>query len=308
MRTAAAPQPARPAEHRIRGILLRCGAMMSFAIMAGAIKLGAERGVSTIELIFYRNALAIPVVIGWVLLGPGLASLMTKRPGAHASRAAIGLVSMVFNFQAITMLPLAEATTIGFAAPLFATLLSALVLSEKVGPRRWIAVLLGFLGVLIVMQPGSTQLPLDGVAVALLGALGVATVVITLRRIGATESATATVFWFTVASSLVTLVPALIIGHWPTRDLWPILLVMGVAGGGMQIMMTASLRYAPIAVLAPFDYFQLLWAVLIGWLLWSAMPAPATLAGGSLIVASGLYTAWREHRRHRAITAIPPTA
>lgn len=300
--------PQAPAEHRLRGIALRCGAVLCFAIMAGALKLAAERGASTIELIFHRNFFSFPVILAWLLVGPGLSAIRTQRPGAHASRAAIGLVSMVLSFQALSMLPLAEATTIGFAAPLFATILSALLLAERVGWHRWLAVAVGLIGVTIVMQPGSTQLPADGLVVALVAALGVAAVVVTLRQIGATESATATVFWFNIASLVATGIPMALLGHWPGPGLWPILAVMGLCGGVAQILMTASLRFAPIAVLAPFDYFQLLWATLVGWLLWSAEPAPATLAGGALIIASGLYTAWREHRRHRAISALPPTA
>lgn len=305
MRTNLPRPPQAPAEHRMRGIALRCGAVMSFAIMMGTVKLAAEHGASTVELIFHRNLFSLPIILCWILAGPGLGALRTQRPGAHLSRAAIGLVSMVLNFQALIMLPLAEAATIGFAAPLFATILSALILSEKVGRHRWLAVVVGLAGVGIVMQPGGAHLPPAGLVVALLAALGVASVVVTLRQIGATEPAVTTVFWFNIASLIATGLPMIFLGHWPSADAWPILILMGLSGGAGQIMMTASLRYAPIAVLAPFDYFQLLWAILIGWLLWSAQPSPTTLAGGALIIGSGLYTALREHRRHRAISALP---
>jgi drug/metabolite transporter (DMT)-like permease len=297
-------------DHRLRGIGYRMGAVLCFAIMAGALKLAADRGVSTIELIFYRNLFSAPVILLWLAFGPGFGAVRTKRPGAHLTRAGIGLVSMVFNFQALVMLPLAEATTIGFAAPLFATILSALLLSEPVGRHRWAAVAIGFAGVIVVMQPGSASLPPDGLAVAILAALGVSAVVITIRQIGATEHPATTVFWFNTISLAVLAVPMPFVATAHPPEVWVILAVMGITGGLMQILMTSSLSYAPVSVLAPFDYFQLLWATIIGWLLWSRSPSPATLAGGLLIAASGIYTGYREHRLHRrelAALSTPPT-
>ena len=294
-------------DHRLRGIAYRFGAVFCFAIMAGGVKLAADRGVSTTELIFYRNLFSLPVILLWLALGPGFGAIRTKRPGAHLSRAGVGLVSMFLNFQALVMLPLAEATTIGFAAPLFATILSTLVLSERIGPHRWAAVALGFAGVIVVMQPGQSALPLDGLAVAIIAAFGVASVVITVRQIGATEQAATTVFWFNIASLAVVSLPMPWLAHTHSPAVFGILLVMGVAGGIAQILMTSSLRHAPVAVLAPFDYFQLLWATAIGWLLWSRAPSPATLAGGVLIAASGIYTGYREHHLHRRAIATMST-
>ena len=300
-------------ERRLLGIALRMGAVLCFAIMAGALKLAAEAGVSTLELIFYRNLFSAPLILAWLALGPGFGKLRTKRPGAHLTRAAIGLISMMLNFQAIVMLPLAEATTIGFAAPLFATMLSAVILGERVGRHRWIAAAIGFLGVILVMRPGGAlpggSLPADGLAVAVLAAIGVASVVITLRQIGATEHPATTVFWFNIASLAVVSLPMPFIAQPIPAGLWPILVLMGMIGGLAQILMTSSLSQAPVAVLAPFDYFQLLWASIIAWLLWSRGPSLATLAGGALIAGSGIYTAYREHRLHRrelAAMSTPP--
>lgn len=283
----------------MRGIVHRSGAVLGFAIMAGGIKLAADRGVSTVELLFYRNLFSVPLILLWLAVGTGFAAIRTKRPGAHFIRAVIGLVSMFLNFQALVMLPLAEATTIGFAAPLFATMLSALLLKERVGRHRWSAVAIGLLGVVIVMQPGTAALPYDGLLVALLAALGVSAVVITLRQIGATEHAATTVFWFNIASLAVAGLPMPLVAKAHPAEVWVILAVMGVAGGVAQILITSSLRHASVAVLAPFDYLQLLWATIIGWLLWSQSPSSSTLAGGLLIAASGIYTAYREHRLHR---------
>jgi drug/metabolite transporter (DMT)-like permease len=279
--------------------------------MAGAAKLAAERGVSTLELIFYRNLFSMPVILLWVACGPGFAIIRTKRPLAHLSRAGIGLISMFLNFQALVMLPLAEATTIGFAAPLFATILSVVLLGEAVGRHRWAAVAVGFIGVVIVMQPGTSSLPPDGLLVAIFSALGVAAVVITIRQIGTTEHPATIVFWFNVASLAVVSIPMPVVAQAHDPEVWGVLAIMGILGGTAQIAMTSSLRHAPVAVLAPFDYLQLLWASAIGWLLWSKSPSLATLAGGILIAASGIYTGYREHRLHRrelAAVSTPPTA
>lgn len=297
------PSSTRPAERRLLGIGLRLAAMSCFAITAAAIKLGVELGGGTVELIFYRNFLAMPVILIWLMLGPGLGSIRTTRPKAHAVRASLGLVSMTLVFQSFIMLPLAEATTISFSAPLFATIFSALILSERVGAHRWAAVVLGLAGVLIVMQPGGNAVSGTGLAVALASAITVASVTITIRQLGATETVGATVFWFTAAGTVALglLMPFFAKAHTP--EAWAVIVVLGVMGGLAQILMTASLRYAPVAVVAPFDYCQLIWAIGLGWLLWSTIPSPTTLIGAAVIVASGLYTVYRERRAHQTIAA-----
>lgn len=297
----------RPAERRLAGIALRVTAISFFAVMAAAIKLAADRGVSLVELIFARNLFALPVVAGWVTIGPGWGAVRTHRPMAHLTRAGIGLCSMMLTFLALTLLPLADATTIGFSSPLFATLLSAMVLGEAVGRHRWLAVAAGFAGVALAMQPGGTPLPAIGLAVALLSAFANGVVNVTLRQIGMTEGVAATVFWFNVACLLASglAVTAFARPHdWQT---WALLVGTGLAGGVAQICNTGSLRLAPVSVVAPFDYLQLVWAVAIGWALWRTTPSPAMLAGGTLIVASGLYTLWREQRLRRVrLPATPP--
>lgn len=294
---------ARPDQAPLTGMALRSCAVVCFAAMGAGIKLATLHGVGLAELIFWRNVFSFPVILGWVLLGPGLASLRTPRIRAHATRSVVGLFSMFLNFYAITLLPLAEATTIGFSTPLFATALSPLLLREAVGRDRWLAVGVGFAGVLIVLQPGGHAIPVRSLAAGIVAAAGVAFVHVTLRQIGATERATTTVFWFNAASLVATaaLMPFVMRAHdgWA----WPWLALVGVAGGAAQILMTASLRFATVPTLAPFDYGQLVWATLLGWLLFASVPLPATLLGGALIAASGIVIALRERRRHvRAAT------
>lgn len=292
-------QPAssfRPAENRALGIGLRIGAATCFAFMAAMIKLGYETGVSMPELVFYRFALGAPPLLIWIAWSGNLGAWRTSRPLAHATRAAIGLTAMVLAFSALYYLPLAEATTIGFAAPLFAVALSALVLKEKVGRHRWSAVAAGFAGVLIVMRPAGENLPLAGLVLAVAAAFAVGCVTIAIRQIGRTEGTQTTVFWFTAISILLagSLMPFYAQAH--DGRTWAILAGLGFFGGIAQLLLTASLRFAPIPVIAPFDYSQLLWAVLLGWAIWETQPPPSTWAGAAVIIASGLYTLYREQQ------------
>ncbi len=275
--------------------------------MAALIKLGYEAGAHTVELVFYRFAFGLPPLLAWILWSGSFDAWQTERPGAHLSRAALGLTTMTLAFSALGYLPLAEATTISFAAPLFAVMLSALVLGEAVGVHRWSAVAAGLLGVLIVMQPGGQDLPLTGLVIAVLAALGIACVNITIRQIGKTDTPQTTVLWFTVTSMIVVGILMPVYGQAHDGWTWAILAGVGTFGGIGQLFLTASLRFAPVPVIAPFDYTQLLWAVLLGWLLWGTQAPGTTWAGAAVIVASGLYTVYREQKlgRDRARGAAP---
>lgn len=289
----------RPAQSRVLGIALRIGATTCFAFMAAAIKLGYEAGVSTPELAFYRFAFGLPPLLAWIWWSGHPGAWRTERPMAHVWRAIVGLATMVTAFSALAYLPLAESTTIGFAAPLFAVMLSALVLKEKVGAHRWSAVVIGFLGVLLVMRPEGRELPAIGLALAVAAAFGVGVVTITIRQIGRTEHPQTTVLWFSLLSmaALGLFLPFYARLHAPAT--WLILIALGTFGGFGQIFLTASLRYAPVSVVVPFDYTQLLWAVLLGWALFANQPPATTWAGAAAIIASGLYTLYREHKLGR---------
>jgi drug/metabolite transporter (DMT)-like permease len=298
----------RPDQDRLLGIALRIAATTCFAFMAAAIKLGYQAGVSTPELAFYRFAFGLPPLLLWIGWSRNRDAWRTKRPLAHVGRAVIGLGTMLLAFSSLAYLPLAESTTIGFAAPLFAIALSALVLKEKVGRHRWSAVVLGFVGVLVVMRPGGTHVPGIGLLLAVLAAFGVGVVTITIRQIGRTEGTQTTVLWFSLLSMLAlsTLLPFYARVH--DIGTWTILAALGVFGGFGQIFLTSSLRFAPVSVVVPFDYTQLLWAVLLGYLLFADHPPTTTWAGAAVIVASGLYTVHRERKLGRDHKAGVPLA
>jgi len=289
-------------ERRLYAIVLRLTAISCLACMSALVKLAGQRGVDLLEAMFYRQLFALPLLVAVIALGPDLSSIRTQRFGAHVSRTALGLAGMSMTFGAVLLLPLAEATTIGFTVPIFATILSVLILRETAGIHRWGAVIAGFVGVLIVIRPGGSDLPLFGASVALGSALAISIISIMLRQIGRTETALTTVFWFSVLSVPPLALALPVVGRVHDPVTWALLAAMGTLGGLGQVALTGSLRWAPVSVVVPFDYVSLLWATIFGWLLFGMLPAASTWYGAPLIIASGLYIVWREHRLHRETT------
>jgi drug/metabolite transporter (DMT)-like permease len=292
-----------PAEQRpLAGIALRLLTALLLAVMFALVKLASTRGVSVVESLFYRQCGSALCATGLVAAGPGFDTLRTRRVWAHVGRMALGLAAMALNFMAFILLPLAEATTIGFSVPIFSVVLAALLLGEPTGKWRWGAVAAGFAGVLLIVQPGSGGVPLLGASVALVAALLTASVTIVIRRLGATERAATTVFWFAV-SSLVPL--GILMLHFAGAHdgvTWLILGGLALAGGLAQLTLTGALRLAPVALVMPMDYTSLLWAVLLGASIFGELPSPWTWVGAPIIIASGLVIVWREHRLRRRAT------
>lgn len=283
-------------ERRSYALALRLLAISAFAVMGALVKLLSDRGVSLPEVVFWRQAMALPIIMLVLWYGPGLGSVRTSRFGAHAKRTVIGLTCIGMSFGSIVTLPLAESTTLGFAVPIFATLLGLIVFQEKVGARRMAAVLMGFVGVLIVAQPSTTQLDPVGTAYGLTAALLIALVSFHIRDLGRTEAPTTTVFWFTMLSTLIMV--GFLPFFWQSHDIttWLMMLAMGSLGGAAQFGMVTSLRYAPVSVVVGMDYIALIWAAFFGWLIWNQIPTLTTWLGAAVIIASGLYIALREHK------------
>ena len=281
---------------------LRLLAMLCVVAMGLLGKLAQARGAALGEILFFRQAASIPLTAALAAAGPGLAGFRTKRLPAHAGRAAVGLLGMVMLFTSLDLLPLAEATTLQFTVPIFATILGALLLGEPTGWHRWVAVLTGFAGVLIVAQPGGGHFPLWGTLAGLAYGLITSVVSILLRSIGRTEAPLTTVFWFATLS-MVVLVPWYLLDYrahpWPV---WAMLIGLGVLGTFGQLGLTGSLKLAPVSVVVPMDYSSLIWATLLGFLVFGTTPGISTLIGAPVIVGSGLYIVWREHVRPRAET------
>jgi drug/metabolite transporter (DMT)-like permease len=289
-----------PTEQRpLAGIALRLLTALLLAIMFALVKLVSTRGVNVVESLFYRQCGSAIAASVFVALGPGFQSLRTKRVGAHVGRMALGVIAMALNFLAFILLPLAEATAIGFSVPIFSVVLAALALGEPTGRWRWGAVAARVNGVLFVVQPGGGEVPMLGASVALAAALLTASVTIVIRRLGKTERAATTVFWFAVSSlvPLGLLMPFFAGAHDGTS--WAILAGMALAGGLAQLALTGALRLAPVALIMPMDYTSLLWALILGSWLFGEVPTPWIWVGAPIIIASGLVIVWREHRLHR---------
>ena len=298
MRTVNADRP-------LFAIGLRLLAMIMLATSYALGKVLAERGTNIVEILFYRQAFALPLAAGWAYATVGMA-LSPKAPmRTHVTRTMLGLIGMVLNYGAVSLLPLAEATSIGFTMPIFATVLSALVLREPTGMHRWTAVLVGFVGVIVMAHPESTNLASSGFLVAISGAFVTALVALVLRDLAKAEQPVVIVFWFASLSVL----PLSILMVWFAQPHgavdWLLLLTLGISGGAAQLLMTAALRWGPISIVIPMDYSQMIWATAAGWFIWSSWPAPATWFGAILIAASGLYIAWRENVRH-SVPAVSP--
>ena len=279
---------------------LRLMAMLMLSIMFACVKWASDRGVHIVETLFYRQLFSLPVVMASLAIGPGFAALRTSRIGAHASRSLVGTIGMVLNFGAVILLPLAEAMSIGFTVPIFATILSTIFLGERPGIHRWLAVLTGFAGVMLIIGPASGgALPSSGILVAISAAVATACVSLLLRQLGRTESPTTTVFYFAALSLPPLGIAMLFVGQSHDPLTWLIIVAMGTFGGVAQILMTSALRWGPVSLVLPMDYSTLLWSTILGWLLWNSWPGRWTWLGAVVIAASSLYIAWREHVRRR---------
>lgn len=268
--------------------------MALMALLAAVVKFCAERGVPVLEIIFFRNAFAFIPVLLYIWKTTGFGVLRTRRPGAHLVRSGVGLTGMVCGFTAVSLLPLTQSTAISFSAPLFMVALSALILKEPVGLHRWMAVAVGFIGVLIMVHPDPRQFVGVGVLFAIAAAVGSAGAMIAIREISRTEPGPTIVFYFTLAGAVLGLVSLPFGWVLPSPGTLALLVGAGLIGGTGQLLLTEAIRRAPVAVVAPFDYTQLVWAGMIGFLIWGETPAVLTLVGAIVVAASSSYVLWRE--------------
>ncbi|MDX2103133.1 MAG: DMT family transporter [Alphaproteobacteria bacterium] len=270
------------------GIVAMLAASFAFSWMSVAGKWLAD-DYPVGEIVFFRSLFALLPLAIVIHRAGGFTTLKTHRLGGHLRRGSLGIVAMGGHFVALGMMPLAELTTINFTGPLFIVALSALVLREVVGTARWTAVIVGFLGVLIVARPGLDSGFVGlGAGIALVGSLAYAFAIITTRQLARTERDSTIVFYnltsCTVAFGL-TLPFAWVTPSWP--DLL-IFIGMGVAGGLGQYWMTRAYHIGPTALVAPFSYASLLWAVLNGIVVFADWPDVTTLVGAGVVVLSGV--------------------
>lgn len=257
-----------------------------------AMQVAALRGLSALPLVL--------VYVAWLGAGPGL---FRVRWGLHALRGVLMVVMLATFAWGLRSLPLAEAYTIFFIAPLLITLLSIPVLKERVAPAHWAAIALGMGGVLVALRPTGEHLLSLGALAVLVSALCYAAAAIAGRLLTRSDSSASLVFWSTLALSVGAGLLAL--PNWlPIRggDA-PLILGLAVTGFFGQVAITEAFRHGQASVVAPFEYTALAWGVGLDWLLWQTWPQAHTLVGGAIIVASGLYLIRREKVKE---AAVPP--
>lgn len=292
-------QSAPPRQRPLYALGLRLMAAVVLSTLFMLVKFTAESGVRFPEILFWRQLPTIVLVLGWLAARGQLQRLGTKRLPVHARRALLGLTGMFFTFGAPLLMPLAESTALGFTTPVFAVILAVLLLRERVGPVRWLAVALGFAGVVIIAQPGQAALSPFAAFVGLGAGFMVALISIQVRDLSRTEESLSIVFWFAAISTplLLLALPFFYTPHSAWQ--WFLLLSGGLLGLVGQLLLTAALRYGQVASVVVMDYSSLVWATLYGWLLWDDVPSAATWLGAPVIIAAGAVIAWREHLLYR---------
>jgi drug/metabolite transporter (DMT)-like permease len=282
------------------GFIFTCNGVM--------IRLMSEQ-VESVQTAFFRAFFSILMLLPLILNGR-VKPWHSTRIAGHFWRTFMGTTSMVLGFYAVSMLPLADATALGFSQPLFSVCVAALIVGEKVRWRRWSATIVGFIGVLVMVRPGAGSLQ-PGALVALTNALTVALSILLVKRLSDSETPLMILTQFAIWSTLLLVVPAVWVWRWP--DAWGWLLAIGVSASATigQYFWVQAFKAGEMSAVAPFEYLRLPFAVFMGWLIWGQMPEIWTYVGAAIVIASALYIAQREaqlarERRRAALNAAPP--
>tara|TARA_R110002073_G_scaffold22414_1_gene77374 strand:- start:4382 stop:5299 length:918 start_codon:yes stop_codon:yes gene_type:complete len=286
----------------LRGILLKLGSVMTFVVMASLVKYLSD-DFPPGQIVFFRSVFALPVILVWLALRHELRTgFRARKPLGHLWRGLLGTSAMGMGFASLGYLPLPEVTAIGYAAPLLVVVFAAMFLGEKVRLFRMTAVGVGMIGVLIVLSPRlsvgedlSTAQAL-GAMLALTGAVMAALAQVTVRKLVASETTSAIVFWFSITAAGVSLIT--LPWGWVLPTLWQasVLILTGLLGGVGQILLTSSYREADASLIAPFDYASILLALAIGYWGFGDAPSPTMLLGALIVVAAGILIIWRERQ------------
>ncbi len=288
-----------PLRHDVRrGAICMLAAHVLFTLMSAMVKQISGQ-VPVVEVMFFRAALALPVVALIVARYGRFRDLRTKRFPGHFTRACTGTMAQGCSFFALTALPLADQTVLGYTTPLFVTILAIPLLGEKVGVHRWSAVLVGFAGVLVIaigQGAGHATGPLAmwGLGAAVAQGFFSAFTTLLVRQLSATETSTTITLWQSILMTCFTGLVLPFFWETPTWGLFGLLVAIGLVGGLAQVLLTEAYASAQVSALGPYSYSSMLWSVALGWLLWGDEPTIWMLLGAVLIVAAGLYILHRE--------------
>lgn len=278
-------------------------ACMVLVGLTNTVMLSAVKHVSDtlhpFQVSFFRCLIGFVLLLPLLWRGGGLAVLRTRRPGLHLLRGVLNAGGMLTFFTAVSMVSLASVSAISFTAPLFASVLAVLVLGERIGLRRSAALIIGFAGTLVILRPGSDVFGI-GALLALGSSLLWAGAMITIKRLTVTDSPLSITVWAAFSVGLFTLGPAIAVWQWPSLEVWGWLLLIGVLGNAVQLGFSKAFALAEATVVLPFDFLKLVWASVLGYLLFAEVPDHWTWIGGTAIFVSSCYVAYRE-RKHGAV-------
>ncbi|WP_423068117.1 DMT family transporter [Devosia sp. CN2-171] len=305
-------------QNAMTGIAFKLSSVCVFLGMSSLLK--ASEGVPAGQLVFFRSFFAIlPIIVYLIWKGELGVGIKTKHPLSHLMRGLVGTGGMMTGFFALTQLPLAEAITISYATPLLIVIFSAVFYHEQVRLYRWSAVLVGLVGVIIIIWPRLTVFSggLEDMSGATLGAISAlvaagfaATAMVLVRKLVETERSATIVLYFSVMSAALGLLTLPFGWVMPTPEQFALLIGAGIFGGVGQILLTESYRHADMSVVAPFEYASLILSVLIGYVIFRDVPTIEMLIGGAIVVGSGLFIIYREHKlgleRKKASEVSPP--
>jgi len=289
---ASIPAGAQGSTSVVSGIGFAALAFFSFTAMDAVLK-WLSAGYPLHQIVFFNAAFALGPIGIFIATHGGKRAIATHRPWLHVARGGISVIGMYGGIYALSLLPMTDVYAILFAAPIVITALSVPLLGEKVGWRRWSAVVVGFIGVIIMLRPTDGFLNI-GTLAALIAMSAFAVSILLVRRYGANEPVASfsvsqmlpLAVWFGTLT-IFDFVP-------PTATDLAFSAVGGTLGGMASLLMVQAIRRTPAAILAPFQYSQMIWGTLIGWLLWQDLPDEWIMLGGGLVIASGLYILHRE--------------
>jgi len=297
--------PVGPLRAPLKATLLMLGAMTCFALMSLFIRLAAEE-VHPLVVVFFRNFLALLLMLPW-LARRGLAGMRTQRLGLYTLRALVNIVGMAAGFTALTLIPLAEATALSFTAPIFATLLAALLLGEMIRARRIAAIVVGFAGTLVVLHPGIEAISV-GALLALTNAVSISFTTIMVKKLTASEPPETIVTYMALLMTPLSLLPALFV--WQTPGPLTLVWLGLLAGAGTvgHLLFTRAFAIAEVSQIQPLEFIRLPLVAAIAFAVFGEVPTLWTWVGGAVIFAATAYITHREAQlaRRAAAAALQP--
>ncbi|MBI1273636.1 MAG: EamA family transporter [Alphaproteobacteria bacterium] len=299
-----------PADQPLQGIIAMLLSAFFFAIITALVKqLGQDYDI--LQVAFFRCLIALAVLAPYVRLKHGgWHTMRTKQMKWHLFRTATGLTCMLCIFYSFSMMPLADAMSLSASGPIFTALCAIVLLREKVGWQRWAAIIIGFAGVVVMLQPGADTESISGagIALALASAFFFGLTMTNLRLLGRTEAPLVTVFYFSLFSAVLCALPMPFVWKMPSLDDLPLFILCGLCAVAVQIFVTRAYFYAPAAIVTPFNYTAIIWGGAFGYFFWGDLPGTNMVVGAVIVMLASAMIAWREAvvaRRRRAVPPVP---